>query len=285
MKFIRIMAISLVSTLLFSQTTIWKKDKFTGKSFAQLFWGSPKLEGGSFFSERYVRFTLWAFPNNPPDYMISVDVSRPDWMFISEGESLTFRLDGEFLPLSGNGSRNNRDVVSGGVTEYATYFLTVDQLQKVANAKEAMFRLSGDKADITGQLTPKIQTATATFIHDTQAAYQSSPNATPMAETPNPGSAQSPGIERGSLKAGISFAIGAKFLQVLKVEPWSNGKDLLGKFIVAIEGERGTGPDLQAKLLAAIAKSQTEGAKIRITVSPGPGEPDIDQDLLLAIPK
>lgn len=85
-------------------------------------------------------------------------------------------------------------------------------------------------------------------------------------------------------RAGISFLPGANFLQVLIVDPASPNQALLQKFITYVEGERGTGPELQAKLNTAIAKHQ-DGTPIKITLSDGPGSPERDGDLkLFAVP-
>lgn len=264
-----------LASSLFSQTTIWEKDKFTGQTFARIECGSPKLEGGSLFTERYVSFRIWDYISKSHNYRLQITVRQPNWIFIEGGESLIFKIDDEFTPLSGDGSRQNRDVASGGISEYASYDVSRELLDKIATSKETLFRLSGSQGSITGELTPKMRSAIARFISETQQPV-------PLQETIEP----APPTQRsGTLKAGISFIVGSKFLQVVKAEPWSKAQGLIGQFIVAVEGMRGTGADLQTLLQATISKKQGQDDKVHITTSAGPGEPELETELTLAVPK
>jgi len=90
----------------------------------------------------------------------------------------------------------------------------------------------------------------------------------------------SPGSKK--YRAGIKFLPVGKSLQVLVADPGSPNTAFVGKFILSVDGERGAGPDLQAKLAAVIAKHQ-DGSPVKITFSDGPGEKEKEGALALAV--
>lgn len=136
-----------------------KTDSFSGKTLYYTAPENPKLEGGSFFSERYVLIKFEAL--SPIDqsqgaYTINIDASLQNWIFISSGKSLDLKLDGQIMSLSGPGSIGNRDVSTDGVEEVADYSFSGDVLKKIAAANSIQFRLYGDKGVLTGTFTPKM---------------------------------------------------------------------------------------------------------------------------------
>jgi hypothetical protein len=138
-----------------AQTIYQKTDKFDGSIFYNTASRSADLEGGSFFSERYVRFEFEAIkpaadPNHP--YALAVHTQTPDWVFIEAGPSLILKLDGkDMMPLSGPGSLDSRNLgMTDDVTEDAHYLLTPEELQSLAQAKTVEFRLLGNRQTITG---------------------------------------------------------------------------------------------------------------------------------------
>lgn len=132
-----------------------RTDKFTGITLYFTPPESPKLEGGSFLSQRYLLVKLdKASDDKSEGVNLHVDASLPDWMFIESGQSLVLKINGKFFPLSGQGSVNDRNVVEGGVSESADYDVPPDVLESIANAQSVDFRLLGSNASVTGSFTP-----------------------------------------------------------------------------------------------------------------------------------
>lgn len=137
-----------------------RTDSFSGSTLYFTPPENPKLEGGSFLSERYVLLDLEADkpvtdPNFP--YEIKVDATLPDWMFIQSGGSLHLKIDGKMITLSGTGSADDRTVLDGdSVEEVAYYNVSPAVLQQIGQAQDIQFRIYGDNNVITGTFTPKI---------------------------------------------------------------------------------------------------------------------------------
>jgi hypothetical protein len=134
-----------------------KKDDFKGDTVYFTERLQPKLEGGAFFSMRYVYVNLLAFKPLPsPQYAIQFDAELQDWIFINAGESLVLKVDEETITLQGLGSANRREVSSLGVEEVALYAFPLATLKKLAAAKSIQFRVYGSKGQLTGTFTPKM---------------------------------------------------------------------------------------------------------------------------------
>lgn len=145
----------LLCSSLGAQTIYQKVDKFTGAVQFYTFDEEPKIEGGSFFSQRHVYFGFTAIKpilNANAPYTLKVKTTTAGWVFIKGGESLILKLDGEVMPLSGEGSVNSRELYfSDLVNETATYPLTLEQLRRIGRAAKVEFRLFGDRQVITGE--------------------------------------------------------------------------------------------------------------------------------------
>lgn len=156
------------SQLVAAQTIYKSDDKFSGDTRFFTEERTPDLEGGSFFSMRYVYFSSHAFKkaaNARRPYAILISSSTPDWVFIRSGESLILKLDGtEMLPLSGDGSMKSRSIVSSGsVREAATYTLSQTEIERIGKAKSVEFRILGDRQTITGTWQPEMIADAAFF--------------------------------------------------------------------------------------------------------------------------
>jgi hypothetical protein len=81
-------------------------------------------------------------------------------------------------------------------------------------------------------------------------------------------------------RVGIKFVPGSDSLHVLVVDPSSPNTAILGKFIIAIDGERGTGLALQARLNTLIALHQ-DGSPLKVTVTNSPQGPEEEATLKL----
>lgn len=79
-----------------------------------------------------------------------------DWLFIEEGNSLTFVADGEKIKLSGKGSSSYRDVRSGGnVRETAYYNISKENYKTLFSADLVEFKLSGSKVYLERKLNKR----------------------------------------------------------------------------------------------------------------------------------
>lgn len=154
-----ISAIWAISSLATAQTIFQKKDKFSGQVHYYTEEKRVDLDGGSFFSMRYVYFDIHAYkpmitPHAP--YDLCVHTHTPGWIFIRAGESLLLKLDGkDILPLYGGGSSQSREVLAGNeVVEIACWSLRPDQLNRISQAKVVEFRILGDRQNVTGTWKP-----------------------------------------------------------------------------------------------------------------------------------
>jgi len=218
-----------------AQTIYQNTDKFDGSTLYSTERRAVGLDGGSFFSMRYVTFELEAtkpVASRERPYEIIVRTSTPEWVFISAGPSLVLKLDGgEMLPLVGGGSASAREVESGDeVTEAAVYALTPGELEKIARAKSVEFRLIGDRQAITGTWSAElIADATAFLARGPQLLGLANDAAAPTAPSANPataGQAHAPtfgivGLNVSSpLATTLKLASPQGFL-VVKVQPGS----------------------------------------------------------------
>lgn len=131
-------------------------DKFTGATAYHTELRSADLEGGSFWTSRFVRFRFSIVPaaNGKMQYALAVVTMTPDWIFIPSGQSLTLKIDGQkFIPLTSPfGSSPSRQVISGtSVWEKAAYLLSPSDLSTIYGAKSVEFRLSGDRDTVDGK--------------------------------------------------------------------------------------------------------------------------------------
>src|SRR5579871_5718097 len=129
-----------------AQTIYQSTDKFDGSVVYRTEQRSADLEGGSFFTERYVDFRFAATKpsaNAQSPYLVAVHTQTPDWIFIAAGPSLVLKLNGsEMIPVIGNGSLSSRAVMDGGtVMEDAYYAISPDILERIAAANSVEFRI------------------------------------------------------------------------------------------------------------------------------------------------
>ena len=274
----KLLAILVCSLTLFAQTVNVKKDKFTGQSWLNVECGYQATFKDSFVMNRHGRFSVSGFPGTPSLYFLNIDLEQKDWMFIEKGNSLTFKVDGVFVPLSGDGSAESRDisVALGGIEERASFDITLDQLRLLSSAKDPVqFRLTGSRDLWDGTLSPKAIKAMTEFLSKVPPSGDWTINGVQVV----PITAGAPAAPKG-LRAGIRFSPGSNSLHVLMVDPAGPNMALLGKFIVAVEGERGSGQDLQTKLNAAIAKHQ-DGSPVKIMVTATAQDPEVESALTL----
>jgi hypothetical protein len=146
---------ALHATAASAQTIYQSTDKFDGSAVYNTERRSADLEGGSFWTSRFVNFQFAAtkpVANVQAPYLVAVHTQTDDWIFISAGASLVLKLNGsEMIPLAGDGSLSSRNIgVSGTVTEDAYYAISPDLLRKIAAAQTVEFRIVGDRQTITG---------------------------------------------------------------------------------------------------------------------------------------
>ncbi len=249
----------------FANRVEWTKDKITGAEGAVIACPDLKLDGGSFVTRRYLNMKIIGLVVPQPLYFVRVELTLPNWMFISSGPSLVLNLDGYVVPLSGDGSSSARTVLGPDtVMETADYGLTPEQISTIGNAHKVLFRLAGDQASVTGEFTDKTIASFRTFSAD----------AVPKIEATH----HEPSSK--GLRAGIKFLPGPKYLQVLMVDSGSPNQAFLNRFILAVDGSRGSGLELQSKLYAAIAAHQ-DGSSVKVIISDGPGFGEREDELRL----
>jgi hypothetical protein len=197
-----------------SQTIYEKKDKFDGTTHYFTLDKLVKLEGGSFLSMRYVKFSFHIF--NPPaspltPYILTVNTNTPEWVFIGAGGSLILKIAGnEMLTLSGPGSLSSREVQSANsLSETAVYLLSLGDLQKIARAKSIDFRIIGDKQNITGSWKPDLIADAGAFLKGANASAQMATSAEAPPAVPSNLALTCPppeGLVAPRAKFGINYA-------------------------------------------------------------------------------
>src|ERR1700685_4061106 len=144
---------------LHAQEVYVKKDNFSGVTQFFTEKREADLEGGSFFSGRYVDFNLEAFSNADSSKRFSIQITTftGSWLFIRAGASLELKLDdGPIVQLVGPGSLGLGAGISGDlVNEVALYPVGDDLISQLASAKKVEFRVYGDNGIITGTIPKK----------------------------------------------------------------------------------------------------------------------------------
>jgi len=125
-----------------------ERDEFTGRESTDVTYNP--LAGSSLFDDAQVRFLPGYSPSDGYYINIVVHGNSGGWVFIEEGETLRFIVDGERLSLAGAGSVGNREVLSSYATtwEAATYPTSREFLQGLATAKEVKVRLDGSRRQV-----------------------------------------------------------------------------------------------------------------------------------------
>ncbi len=80
-----------------------------------------------------------------PEYLFIVQYEGPDWIFIEPGESLVLLADGKRIGFIGEGSSNQRKILSGykntAVEELAFYPVKLKTLKKIANSSSVILKV------------------------------------------------------------------------------------------------------------------------------------------------
>lgn len=266
-------------------------DKFDGQTLYFTKREQPKIEGGSFFSERYIYFNFTALsPVIDPRvaYGITIEVNAPSWMFIPTGESLVLKADGNRVSLSGRGSAADREVVYGGIQETAYYAFPLETLQQLAAAKTIEFRIYGDKNQVTGTFTEPMMQELRYFLQE----------APRLIGAAVPGSSsslgqQSPGqvaVPQTPLRLGASFmALPEPLAKTLSLEPGhgllviavapdlpaARGGIKAGDVITSFDGVRTDKPEA---LQAAVSAHSNGKPALLTVVTPGQTQRQVSLD-------
>jgi len=197
------------------------KDSSTGKVEYFTSPRRPRLEGGSFFSERYLFLSFHAFVppvNASVPYVLMVDTNTPNWVTVEWGSSLTLTLDqSDVLPLAGTGSGKRRKPNPAGagnlLQETALYPLSQHQLVRIGRAKTVAFRLAGSSQSITGSWKPELMADAASLAVKGSTLLGAPTPATPDSQASTQ-AVQCP--VRPGLIAGSGVALGLRYLRVTR---------------------------------------------------------------------
>jgi len=89
-------------------------------------------------------------------YSLIVRYVSKDWLFIEDGESLVLLIDGERVGFTGSGSSSNRMVLTGGyVFEESFYFVSADDIRRIAQAKSVSVKIVGSSGYIKREFSEK----------------------------------------------------------------------------------------------------------------------------------
>ncbi len=145
-KLIIILSVLLTTLLLQSCATLKYKvmdsyDRFENIRTQQTRWNLLGSDG----QRGHVYFDLYKTSGaTPTTYFIILRYIGSSWIFIPEGESLVLLIDGKKHELSGDGSSDAREVLSGLVSEGASYEVNKKFIEKICNAKEIELKIRAD---------------------------------------------------------------------------------------------------------------------------------------------
>lgn len=113
---------------------------------------------------------IWAEKSGKTGYSIGLTFTGTDWMFIESGESCVVLADGERLPLTGDGSGQFREVLSGGLIRETAWYILIpkEYLVKIANANQASLKVYGTKQTREGRFTDGARKAVSKFLAETE---------------------------------------------------------------------------------------------------------------------
>lgn len=276
-------ALLLASLPTFPQTIYKTDDKFSGDTHFYTESRRPELEGGSFFSRRYVDFSFHAFKQtakvqNP--YVLRVTTETPGWVFINRGESLLLKLDGgEMLRLQGDGSMNSRQIVSSDhVIEAASYQLNLETLERIGKAKSVEFRIVGDRQSITGSWQPELIADAAFFAVKGPELLGIAQAASPATLTIRSAEPQRFGVQFVAVTQSLAESLRMPVTKGVMVVSISQGSvaektGLRQGDVVLRFGERAisTPEDLQASVTGIVA-----GAKVSLRIWRAGAESDLE---------
>lgn len=108
---------------------------------------SNNLAGAGLLSSTTISLTpsrMKDLSTGTTSYHLVLNYYGQDWIFIDEGETLVFLIDGQRFGLSSDGSLGNRTVGSGGsVYEIAIYDTDMAFIGRIANAGEVKVQIQG----------------------------------------------------------------------------------------------------------------------------------------------
>jgi len=122
------------------------QDEFDGYTINRM--EHNMLGGGSLLSYTTIWLNTQRYQSKEGNvsYSLIAEYVSPDWLFIERGESLILLVDGQRMGLVGDGSWNHRNVGYGRmVSEKSWYNITLEDLQKIANAKEVKVKIIGSQ--------------------------------------------------------------------------------------------------------------------------------------------
>lgn len=133
-------------------TIYQRNDQFSGDMDYFTTERNGDLEGGSFWSGRYVTFSFHAYKvDTAAIYRLNVTSVTPQWVFIKDGESLVLKLDnGDYLKFTKSGESSRSVLTGSAVFESASFSITLDQIRQIGAAKKVEFRIYGGEQIITG---------------------------------------------------------------------------------------------------------------------------------------
>ncbi len=103
------------------------------------------------FRGSYASFSIWGIretPDSEMEYSLTVEFISERWMFIPEGVSLIFLVDGERVPLTTD-HESTRDVLYGSmIHEGVFYKINKETMLKIASGKIVSCKLHIAEFDI-----------------------------------------------------------------------------------------------------------------------------------------
>ncbi len=222
----RLLILLMISQLqlVHAQAIYKKEDSFSGNTHYYTLEKSVELEGGSFFSMRYVTISLHTYRNPPTlekPFYIQLTANTPSWIFVSRGESLLLKINGEEpIKIADTGTLPLRQVLgASSVLEVVRYPITIPTLLQISEAKTVDFRVLGERQVLTGKFTPEFLKEAKYFLGQSSS----------LIEAPKK-LAASPAPFRAPRRLGVSFLPITKELRAL-----IKNSEIQGLIIVAIE--------------------------------------------------
>ena len=137
-------------------------DEFSGNTRHFMQWNYvPGDRGGTV----YLNAQIIINEDKVRNIYLNILYAANDWLFIEEGNSLMFLINGEKLLLSTSGDIQRKVIGGYGINEVAWYKISLEDFKKLIFAEEVKFKLSGKHVYLTRLLTPMNKKRFAEFYN------------------------------------------------------------------------------------------------------------------------
>ena len=125
---------------------------YSGEKPSELVWlNASRIRQGAWDAQYYLEVRYEALP-------------QTGYLDIAPGETLVLTVDGQTMKFGGVGSLNERKETGGTLVEHAIYEAKMDDLRKIAKAKEVKVDITGSSRTVHREFKPANIDKFRTFV-------------------------------------------------------------------------------------------------------------------------